>query len=91
MRRASSRELEIIKTRIFQLPFLDRVTALIASVVENERDAAVDGLIKLTARMAEQYSPDSRLRIAEFMRTTADDIDHSIDEARWMTTTTAGE
>lgn len=68
------------------LPFPDRMMLLIASVVDNERNAAVKGLIELVHRMALQYNIEERIEFAERLQNAADHLDHDkSDEARWMT------
>ena len=68
-----------------KVPYLARVTALIATIAEYERAATIYGLIELIGRMTVNYGLDSRIKFAERLRDLADSIEHSDDEARWMT------
>ncbi len=70
-------DLENLKSRIFELSLLDRITLLIASIVDRDREAnaAMDGLIALIGRLAVFYTPANQIRISEKLKDVADQID----------------
>jgi hypothetical protein len=73
--------LENLKDKIWQLPHLDRVAILACSIIANEREAfaASSGLVALAAHMARGYGAQNKLRLAEFLRSTADALDYEFD------------
>ena len=90
MRHIPKRDLKLktFEDRIMRMPLLDRMTLLIGSVIENERNAAVNGLIQLVSRMAMHYNIEARMEFGELLRNVADVLDRDdIDEARWLTMT----
>jgi hypothetical protein len=78
----SPKGLENLKARLWQVPHLDRTSLLALSVIDDSHEAyaASAGLIALSAHMAQSYSVENKLRLAEFLRTTADVLDHAIAE-----------
>jgi hypothetical protein len=67
------------------ISYLDRVTALIATIAEHERFNTVDGLIALIIRMTAHFGTEARIRFSERLRDAADAIEHCDDELRWQT------
>jgi hypothetical protein len=78
----SPKAIEHLKKRIWDSPRLDRNCLLVMSVIDDHHEAyaASAGLIALSAHMAQSYSVENKLRLAEFLRTTADVLDHAIAE-----------
>lgn len=70
----------LIKAKIWAMPFVDRVCILTASIIENNNEAtsAISGLIGLVEKMAERLGTVSRFRIAEQLRNTADVIEREL-------------
>jgi hypothetical protein len=71
--------LESLRAEIWKMPYLDRASLLVLSVIEHDREAYffTDGLIKLIAGpLSSGYSASDRLRVSEALRNTADVLDH---------------
>ena len=68
-----------------KVPFIDRVTKLIATIAEHERGNTVHGLIELIGLMTMNYDINNRIKLAERLRDLADAIEHNDDELIWQT------
>jgi hypothetical protein len=69
--------LERLRTEVWQLPYLDRCSILIGSIIQlREAYVVSDAMVKMTVRLSSGIGATDRLRISEAMRSAADVLDH---------------
>jgi hypothetical protein len=80
----SPKGLEYFKTRVWQMPYLDRISILSLSIINREPEAlaAALGLTALISKMTQGCGRTNRMRVAEALRSAADVLDHEVQNEK---------
>ena len=73
--------LQRLRARIWEMPWIDRINILSLSIIDREKEslASALGLAAMIATLTKGCGAETRIRVAESLRNSADVLDHALE------------